>query len=194
MTNLDSILKIRDIALVTKVCILKAIVFPVVMYGCENWTTMKAECRSINSCFWTVVLEKTLESPSDSKEIQPVNPKENQPWIFIGRTDAETEAAILWPLDAKSWLIGKYPDAVKDWRQKEKGAAKDEMVRQHHWLNGHEFEQTLGDRERQGILACCSPWGRKVKHDLVAEQQQRNKVSHLSKSNELSNSSCARCW
>ena len=93
-----------------------------------------------NWCFWTVVLEKTLESPLDCKEITPVHPKGNQPWIFIGRTDAEAETPILWPPDAKNWLIGKDPDAGKDWRQEEKGMTEDEMVGWHHRLNGHEFE------------------------------------------------------
>ena len=92
-----------------------------------------------------MVLEKTLESPLDNKEIKLVNPKGNQPWIFIGRTDAKTEAPILWPPDVKSQLTGKDPDAGKDWRQKEKGAAEDEMARKHYWLNGHEFEQSLGE-------------------------------------------------
>ena len=91
-------------------------------------------------CFWTVVLEKTLESSLGSKEIQPVHPKGNQPWIFSGRTDAGAETLILWPPDAKNWLIGKDPDAGKDWRQEEKGMTEDEMVGWHHWLNGHEFE------------------------------------------------------
>ena len=90
-----------------------------------------------NWCFWTVVLENTLESPLDGQEIQPVNPKGNQSWIFNGRTDAETEAPILWPPDGKSQLIGKNPDAGKDWRQEEKGTAEDEMIEWHHWLNGH---------------------------------------------------------
>ena len=93
-----------------------------------------------NGCFLTVVLEKTLESPLDSKDIKPVNPKGNQSWIFIGRTDAEAEAPIVWPPDAKSWLIWKDPDAEKDWRQEEKGTTEDEMVGWHHRLNGHEFE------------------------------------------------------
>ena len=106
--------------------------------------------------FQTMVLEKTLEGPLDSKEIKPVNPKENQSWIFTGRTDAEAEAPIFWPPDVKSWLTGKDPDAGKDWRQ-EKGMTEDEMVGWHHWLNGHEFEQTLEDSEGQGSLACCSP-------------------------------------
>ena len=96
-----------------------------------------------NWCLWTVVLEKTLESLLDSKEIKPVNPKGNQLWIFTGRTDAEVEAPILWAPDAKSQLIGEDPDAGKDWRQEEKGMTEDEMVGWHHWLNGHEFEQTL---------------------------------------------------
>ena len=94
-----------------------------------------------NWCFWTVVLEKTLESPLDCKEIKPVRPKGNQSWIFIGRTDAEAEAPVIWPPDAKNWLIGKDPDAGKDWGQKEKGTTEDEMVGWHHSLNGHEFEQ-----------------------------------------------------
>ena len=98
-----------------------------------------------NWCFWTVVLKKTFESPLDSKEIKPVNPKGNQPWILIGSTDAE--APVLWPPDAKSWLIGKDPDAGKDWRQEERGMTEDEMVGWHNQLSGHEFEQSQGDSE-----------------------------------------------
>ena len=112
-----------------------------------------------NWCFWTVVLEKTLEHPLDCKEIQPVHPKENQSWVFIGRTDAEAETPILWPSDAKNWLIGKDPDAGKDWRWEEKGTTEDEMVGWHHRLDGHEFEQALGIGDEQGILECCRPWG-----------------------------------
>ena len=112
-----------------------------------------------NWCFLTVVLEKTLENPLDCEEIKPVNPKGNNSWVFIGRTDAASP--ILCPPDAGSQLIGKDPDAGKDWQQKEKGSAEDEMVRKHHPLNGHEFEQTLGDSEGQQSLACCSPWGHK---------------------------------
>ena len=134
----------------TKVGLVKTMVFPVVMYGCESWAIKKAECQS----FWTVVLEKTLASPLDSKEIQPVNPKGNQPWIFIGRINIEAEAPIIWPPDVKSWLIGKDPDAGKDWGQEGKGTTEDEMVGQHHQLNGHEFEQTPG-------CTSCSPWGHK---------------------------------
>ena len=114
----------------------------------------------------------TFESPLDCQEIKPVNPKRNQPWIFIGRTDAEAETLILWPPDGKSCLIGKDPDAGKDWRREEKGMTEDEMVGWHHQLNGHEFEQTLGDGEGLGSLACCSPWGHRVSYNLATEQQQ----------------------
>ena len=136
MTNLDSILKSNDITLPTKIHLVKAMVFPVV-YGCEldyieSWALK-------NWCFWTVVLEKTLESPLDCKEIQPVHPKGDRSWVFIGTTDAEAETPILWPPDAKSSLIWKDFDAGKDWEQ-EKGMAEDEMVGWHHWLDGHEFE------------------------------------------------------
>ena len=112
-----------------------------------------------NWCFWTVLLEKTLESPLDCKEIQSVHPKGNQSQIFISRTDAETP--ILWPPDVKNWLIRKDPDAGKDWRQEENWKIEDEMVGGHHLLSGHEFEQTLGVGDVQGSLECCSPWGRK---------------------------------
>ena len=111
-----------------------------------------------NWCFWTVVLEKTLESPLDYKEIQPVHPKGNQSWIFIGRTDAR--APILCPPYAKNWLLGKDPDSWKAWRQ-EKGMTENEMVGWHHQLDGHEFEQAPGVGGGQGSLACCSPWDRK---------------------------------
>ena len=114
-----------------------------------------------NWCFWTVVLEKTLESPLDCKEIKPVNRKGNQSWIFIGRTDVEAEAPTLWPPDMMPWLTGKDPDAGKDWRQEEKGMTEDEMVGWHHQLNGHEFEQVPGDGDGQGSLACCSTWDHK---------------------------------
>ena len=107
-----------------------------------------------NWCFQIVVLEKTVESPLDCKEIQPVHPKGNRSWVFTGRTDAEAEAPILWPPDVKSWLTGKDPDAGKDWGQEEKGVAENEMVGWYQWLNGHEFEQTAGDSEGQGSLEC----------------------------------------
>ena len=120
----------------------------------ENWALK-------NWCFWTVVLEKTFESPLDYKEIKPVNPKGNQPWIFIGRTDAEAEAPILWPPDVNNWLLGKDPDTGKDWRQEEKGTTEDEMVGWHHRLSGYELGQTPVAGDEQGNLLCCSPWGRK---------------------------------
>ena len=135
MTHLDSILKSRDIILPTKVHLVKAMVFPILMWQLdykESWAPK-------NWCFWTVVLEKTLESPLHCKEVQPVHSEGDQSRVFIGRIDAEAETPILWPPDAKSWLIWKDPDAGKDWRQEEKGTTEDEMVRWHHWLNGHEF-------------------------------------------------------
>ena len=104
-----------------------------------------------------MVLEKTLESPLGNKEFKLVHPKGNQPWIFIVRADAEVEAPVLWPVNGKSWLFGKDPDAGKDWRQKQKGVAEDEMVGWHHWLIGHEFERTLGDSEGQRSLVCSNP-------------------------------------
>ena len=134
-------------------------VFPVVMYRYESWDHKEGWAMK-NWCFQIVVLEKTLESPLDHKKIKPVNPKGNETWTFIGKTDAEAEAPLIWSPDAKSWLIGKDPDAGKDWGQ-EKGTTEDELVRQHHQLNGHEFEQTPGDSEKQGGLACCSPWDHK---------------------------------
>ena len=114
-----------------------------------------------NWCFWTVVLENTPESPLDFKEIQPVHPKGDQSWVFIGRTDAEAETLILWPPHVKSWLIGKDPDGGRDWEQEEKRTTEDEMAGWHHQLDGHEFEWTLGIGDGQGGLACCNSWGRK---------------------------------
>ena len=112
-------------------------------------------------CLWTVVLEKTVESPLDCKEIKPVHPKGNQSGIFTGRTDAEAEAPILWPSIAKNWLIGKDPDAGNNWRQEEKGTTEDKMVGWHYWLDGHEFEKPPGVSDRQGSLAYCISWGHK---------------------------------
>ena len=120
----------------------------------------------------SVVLKRTPESPLDCKEIKPVNPKGNQSWKFIGGTDAEAEAPILWPPGTKSWPIRKDPDAGKDWRQ-EKGMIEDEMVGWHYRLNGHEFEQAPGDSEGQKSLACCTPWGPKESDSCVTEQQQQ---------------------
>ena len=124
---------------------------------------------SKNWCFWPAVLEKTLESPLDCKEIKPVHPKGNQSWIFIGRTDAEAEAPILWPLDLKNWFIGKDPDAGKEWRQEEKGTIEDEMVGWHYLLDGHDFEQALGVGDGRGSLACFSPWCQRVRYDWATE-------------------------
>ena len=139
----------------------------------ENWTPK-------NWCFWTAVLEKTLESTLDCKEIKLVNPKGNQPWILTGR--AEAEAPILWLPVAKNRLAGKHPDAGKDWEQEEKGTTEDEMAGRHHRLDGHELHQTLGDRGGQGSLVCCSPRDRRVRHDWATDlnweteqQQQRRK-------------------
>ena len=117
-----------------------------------------------NWCIWTVVLEKTLESPLDCKEIQPVHSEGDQSWVFIGGTDAKAETPILWPPDAKRWLIWKDPDAGKDWGQEEKGMTEDEMVGWHYWHNGHGFGWTLGVGDGQGGLACCNSWGRKELH------------------------------
>ena len=158
MTNLGSISKYREITLPTKYG---------QSYGFSSshvrmWELDHKEGWELkNWCFWTVVLEKTLESPLDFKEIQPGHPKGNQSWIFIGRTGTEAEAPILRPPDVKNWLIWKDPDAGKDWRQEEKGTTEDEMVGWHPWLNGHEFEHSPGDSKGQGSLACCSLWGHK---------------------------------
>ena len=133
-----------------------------------------------NWYFWTIVLEKTLESRLYCKEIQPVHPKGNQSWIFIGRTD---EASVLWPPDAKNWLIGKDPHAGKDWRQEEKGMTEDEMVGWHHQLNGHEFEWTPRVGDVQGSLACCSPWGCRVGHNWATELNRTELINFLKKIN-----------
>ena len=153
-------IKKQRLTLPTKVRVVKAMVFPVVMYGCECWTIKKVEHWTTDA-FWMVVLEKTLESPLDCKEIQPVHPKGNQSWIFTGRTDAEAQAPILWPPDVQSWLIRKDPDPGKDWGQEEKGKTEGAMVGWYHRLNGHEFGWTLGVGDGQGGLEYCSSWGRK---------------------------------
>ena len=151
MTKLDRILKSRDIILPTKVHLVKAMVFLVVMYGCEGWTVRKAEHWQTDA--FELWCWRRLLSPLDYKEIQPVHPKGDQSWVFIGRTDAETETPILWPPHAKSWLIGKDPDAGRDWGQEEKGTTEDEMAGWHHRLDGHEFEWTPGVGDGQGGLA-----------------------------------------
>ena len=154
MTNLDSILKSRGITLPTKARLVKAMVF-----SCGHVWMWELDCEERwvpkNWCFWTVVLEKSLESPLDCKEIQPVHPKGDQSWVFIGRTDSKAETPILWPPHAKSWLIWKDPDAGKDWGQEVKETTEDEMAGWHHWLDGRESEWTPGVGDGQGGLACC---------------------------------------
>ena len=160
MTNLDSILKSRDITLPTKVHLVKAMVFSsghVWMWELDYKESLALK----NWCFWTVVLEKILESPLDCKEIESVHPKGDQPWVFIGRTDVEAETPILWPPHAKGWLIWKDPDAGRDWGQEEKGTTEDEMAGWHHRLNGRGFGWTLRVSDGQGGLVCCGSRGRK---------------------------------
>ena len=137
----------------------------------ENWA-------SKSWCFWIVVVEMTLESPLDSKEIKPVNPKGSQSWIFTGMTEAEAEAPILWLPDAKNWLIGRDLNARKDWRQWEKGMTEDEMVGWHHQLNGHEFEQAAGVGDGQGSLVCFSAWGHK-ESDMIERLNNNNIKSKI---------------
>ena len=160
MTNLESILKSRDITLLTKVRIVQAMIFS--SSHVQMWELNHNEGWALkNWCFWTVVLEKTLESPLDCKEIQPVHLKGDHSWMFTGKTDVEAETPILWPPDVKSQLIGKDADAGKDWRPKEKRAREDEMAGWHHWLDGRESERTLGVGDGQGGLVCCDSWSRK---------------------------------
>ena len=156
MTNLNSILKSRDITLPRKVHLVNAMVFPVVMYGCKSWTVKKAEHWRIDAfelwC-WRRLLRVSWTARRSNQS--------NQSWIFIGRTDAAAETPILWPPDAKNWLIWKDPDTWKDWRQEEKGTTEDEMAGWHHWLDGRESEWTPGVVEEQGGLTCCESWGHK---------------------------------
>ena len=154
MTILDSISKSRDITLMTKVHIVKAMVFPVVVCGFESLTIKKAGHWRID--VFELWCWRTLESPLDSKETLPVHCKGKQSWIFIERTDAETEAPIVWPHDAKNWLTGKDPDAGKDWRREDEGKTENEMVGWQHRHNGHEFEWSPGVGDGQGSLLCCS--------------------------------------
>ena len=159
MTNLDSISKSRH-CFANKSLSSQSYGFS--SSHVQMWELSHKESWVLNNwCFWTMVLEKTLESSLDCKEIQPVNPKGNQSWIFIGKSDAEVETPILWSPDVKNWLIGKDPDAGKYWRQDKKGTSQDEMVGWHHGLDEHEFEKASGVGDRQGGLACCSPWGHK---------------------------------
>ena len=159
MPNLDNILKSRDITFPTKVHLLRLWFYSYIwMWELDS----KQSWAPKNWCFWSMMLEKTLESLLGCKEIQAVHPKGNQSWIFTGRTDVEAETPILWPPDAKNWLIRKDPDVGKDWRsEEEKGMTEDETIGWHHWLNGNEFDLTPGAGDGQGGLACCSPRGHK---------------------------------
>ena len=160
MANLDSIFKSRDITLPTKVHLVKAMVFPVVMYGCESWTIKKGECQRIDAfelwC-WRRLLRITWASRISNQSIL----KEISPKCSLEGLMLRLKTPILWPRDAKNWLIAKDPDAGKDWRQEEKGMTEDEMVEWHHWLNRYEFEQAPEVGDGQGSLACCNPWGHK---------------------------------
>ena len=158
MTNLNSIFKSRDITnkhlSSQSYSFFSSCVWMWELDYKESWVPK-------NWFLWTVVLEKTLESPLDCKEIQPVHSKGDQPWVFFGRNDPEAETPILWPPDVKNWFIGKDPDAEKDWMWEEKGTTEDEMAGWHYWLNGHEFEQAPRVGDGQGCLTCRSPWGHK---------------------------------
>ena len=160
MPNLDSILKYRDIAFLTKVCLVKAMVFPVVMCGGERGTIKKAE-HWRTDVFEMLYWRRFLRVCWTARRSNQSHPKGNQSWLFLGRTNAETETPIIWPPDAKNWLVRKDYFAEKDWRQEEKGTTEDEMVGGHDWLNGHKFEHALGVGDGQGSLACCSPWDHK---------------------------------
>ena len=170
MTNQESILKRKDITLPIKVHLVKAMVFPVVMYGCESWTIKKTECQRIDAfelwCWRRLLRVPWIARRSNQSILKEINR------IFIERTDAKAEAPILWPPYAKNWLIGKDHDSGKDWRQEEKGMTEDKMVEWHHWLKGHEFEQALGDGEGQGSLACCSPWATKQQQSRTISKKQ----------------------
>ena len=157
MTNLDSILKSSDITLPTKVHIVKAMVFPVIMYRCDSWTIKKAECQRIDAfelwCWRRLLRVPWTARRSNQSILMEISPEYSLEGLMLKLK--------LWPPDVKNWFITKDPDAWKDWRQEEKGITEDEMVGWHHWLNGHDFEQTQIDGEAQGSLACCSPWIRK---------------------------------
>ena len=148
-----------------------------------------------NWCFWTVVFEKTLESPLDCKGIQPVHLKGNQPWDFFGRNDAKAEAPVLWPPHAKSWLIGKDSDAARDWGQEEKGTTEDEKAGCHHWLDGRDSEWTPGVGDTQGGLVCCNSWGRRVGHWVTELNRKIIFVYRYSKmSDRCSVDFCSPLW
>ena len=159
MTNLDSVFKSRDVTLPTNVRLSR------LWFSCCHVWMWQLDCEESwapkNWCFWTVVLERTLESPLDCKGIQPVHSEGDQPWDFFGRKNTKAETPVLWPPDVKIWFIGKDSDAGRDWGQEEKGTTEDEMAGWHHWLDGCESEWTLGVGHGQGGLACCDSWSRK---------------------------------
>ena len=164
---------------VKKVHLVKAMIFPVVMYGCESWSIKEAESRRTDA-FELWCWRRLLKSPLDSKEIHPVHPKGNQSWILIGRTDAEAETPILWPSDAKNWLIGKDPDAGKGWRREKE--TEDEMVGWHHWLDGHEFEQALGVGDGTGKPGVMQSMGLQSQiwlKLLISIRNEHNRVKQL---------------
>ena len=183
MTNLDSIFKSRDVTLPTKVCLVKAMVFPVVMYGCESWTVKKAERRR-SDAFELWCWRRLLRAPWTAR-------RSNQSILknFFGRNDANAETPVLWLPHAKSWLIGKDSDAGRTWGQEEKGTTEDEMAEWHHRLDGREFEWTLGVGDGQGGLACCNSWGRKESDTTKPLNWTENQI-HC----ELNCSSDVKLW
>ena len=183
MTNIDSILKSRDITLPTKVRLVKAMVFPVVMYGCESWSVKKPEHWRIDAfalwCWRTL-----LRVPWTSRRTNQSILKEINPGCSLEGLMLKLKLLILWPPDAKSWLIWKDPDPAKDWGQEEKGTTEDEMIGWHHWLDGHRFGLTPGVGDGQGGLACCGSWGRRVGHDWATELNTKEKVKKKNSSHE----------
>ena len=168
MTNLDSIFTSRDIILPTKVCLVKAMVFPVVMYGGESWTVKKAECQRIDA-FELWCWRRLLRVPwTERRSNQSILKEIHQSWVFIERIDAKAETPVLWPPHANSWLIGKNSDAGRDWGREEKGTTEDEMAGWHHQLDGHEFGWTPGVGDGQGGLVCCNSWSRK-ESDMIEQ-------------------------
>ena len=177
MTNLDSIFKSRDITLPTKICLVKAMVFPVVMYGCESWTIKKAENRRIDA-FELWCWRRLLRVPWTARRSNQSILKEISPGCSLEGLMFEAETPILWPPDEKSWLIWKDPDAGKDWGQEKKGTTEDEMVGWHHRLDGHGFGWTLGVGDGQGGLACCSSWGCK-ELDTTEQLNWTDRLCHI---------------
>ena len=174
LTNLDSILKSRDITLPTEVRLVKAMVFPVIVYGCESWTTKKAERQRIDA-FELWCWRRLLRVPWTARRFNQSILKEISPGGVFGRNDAKAETPVLWPPHAKSWLVGKDPDAGRDWGQEEKGMTEDEMAGWHHCLDGHESQWTPGVGDGQGGLACYNSGGRRVGHDWVTELNWKHK-------------------